>query len=308
MSKYISFSEEEKQKARETDLCSFLRSQGETLKRSGSEFEWRDGSQKVSIRGNLWFHQYDQTGGDAIDFVCRYYSKSFPEAVRFLLGDCHEPLPSNSKEPEEKEKAALILPPKNDNMRRVFAYLLFQRNLERSVLDTFVHQKMIYESSDYHNAVFVGFDSDGNPRHANMRGIGKESTFKGNAPNSVPEYSFHWNGADNILFLFEAPIDMLSYISMHKEQWQSHSYAASCSVSDRVLLQMLRDNPAINTVFLCFDNDEPGQNAAKRIEGKLFTMGIKSEILVPVAKDWNEDLQNVSDESEERICPGMQLS
>ena len=82
---------------------------------------------------------------------------------------------------------------------------------------------------------------------------------------------------------------MLSFISMHKKNWQQHSYAAACSVSDRVLFQMLKDNPNISEVFLCMDSDEPGQAAAKRISDKLFTQGINARILVPEYKDWNED-------------------
>ena len=68
-SKYVHFTDEQKEQARQTDLCELLRSQGEKLKRSGSEYEWKDGSQKVTIRGNLWFYQYDQQCDDAIDFV-----------------------------------------------------------------------------------------------------------------------------------------------------------------------------------------------------------------------------------------------
>ena len=79
--KYIHFTDEQKEQARQTDLCELLRSQGEKLKRSGSEYEWQDGSQKVTIRGNLWFHQYDQQGGDAIDFVRRFYNKDYPDRV-----------------------------------------------------------------------------------------------------------------------------------------------------------------------------------------------------------------------------------
>lgn len=71
---------------------------------------------------------------------------------------------------------------------------------------------MIYESAKYHNAVFVGFDQDGAPRHANLRGTGSESTFKGNADGSVPEYSFHWTGRSKYLCLFEAPIDLTKTI------------------------------------------------------------------------------------------------
>ena len=58
MSPYIYFTKEERERARTADIVELLKSQGETLKRSGSEYEWLDGTQKVTIRGNLWFHQY----------------------------------------------------------------------------------------------------------------------------------------------------------------------------------------------------------------------------------------------------------
>lgn len=263
-SRYVHFTDEQKEQARRTDLCELLRSQGETLKRSGSEYEWKDGSQKVTIRGNLWFHQYDREGGDAIGFVRRFYNKNYPEAVEYLLGGCSGTL-SVSPPIERKPSKPFELPPRNDNMRRVYAYLLSRRGLDRDVVNAFAHRQMIYESAKYHNAVFVGFDQNGVPRHANMRGTGSESTFKGNADSSIPEFSFHWTGKSKYLCLFEAPIDMLSFISIHKKNWQQHSYAAACSLSDRVLFQMLEDNPNISDVFLCLDSDEYGQAAAKRI-------------------------------------------
>ena len=166
---------------------------------------------------------------------------------------------------------------------------------------------MIYESAEYHNAVFVGFDSKGIPRHANLRGTGAESTFKGNAPGSIPEYSFHWTGSDDRLYLFEAPIDLLSFISLHKDNWRSHSYAACCGVGDRVLFQMLRDNPNIQTVCLCLDSDEAGQAASSRIAEKLHTQGIQTEILAPTHKDWNEVLLFSEESEEESQCPVLQL-
>ena len=160
---------------------------------------------------------------------------------------------------------------------------------------------MSYESAYYHNAVFVGYDLNGILRHAHKRGTVTSNSYKGNVAGSQPEFSFHWHGTSDKIFLFEAPIDMLSFISMHKENWKNHSYAASCSVSDRVLFQCLKDNPNIKNVFLCFDNDEAGQTANKRIADKLNSMNIKSEIFIPIHKDWNEDL-TLPDKGDEQIC------
>lgn len=301
MSQYIHFTEQQKDQARQTDLVELLRSQGERLKPSGHEYEWRDGSAKVTIRGNLWFHQYEEVGGDAIDFVRRFYNKNYPEAMQYLLGGCNGKLVA-SPPIERTPTKPFELPPKNDNMRRVYAYLLNKRGIDRDVLYAFAHAGMIYESADYHNAIFVGFDNNGKPMHAHKRGTGSESSYKGNATGSTPERSFHWLGKSERLYLFEAPIDMLSFISLNKDGWRNHSYAACCGVADSVLFQLLLENPNIKTVCLCLDNDEAGQAANKRISDKLFTQGIQTEILVPSHKDWNEDLLYPNDESEETIC------
>ncbi len=306
---YIHFTDEQKETARQTDIADLLHRQGETLKRSGSELEWRDGSQKVTVRGNLWFHQYDRQGGDAIDFVRRFYNKTYPEAMEYLLGKCDGTL-TTAPPAQRKPPKPFVIPEKNENMRRVFAYLLNRRGIDRDVLYAFTHKGMIYESADYHNAVFVGFDQDGIPRHAHKRGSGSESTYKGNQDSSLPEYSFHWHGISDKLYLFEAPIDMLSFISMNKEGWRDHSYAAACGVSNQVLWQMMKDNPKIQKVYLCLDSDEPGQAAASRISDKLFIKGIPHEILVPIHKDWNEDLLCPNEEAEEEgeaECQALQL-
>ncbi len=219
-----------------------------------------------------------------------FYNKDYAESVEMLLNNCGGQIITSP--PTGKERKPFELPPRNDRMSRVFSYLLLTRGIDKDALFEFVRKKMIYESADYHNAVFVGYDSNGKPRHAHKRGTVTSNPYKGNVAGSQPEYSFHFNGTSEKLFLFEAPIDMLSYISMHKENWKSHSYAASCSVSDRVLFQCLQDNPNIKNVFLCFDNDEAGQTANKRIAEKLNLMNIQNEILIPTHKDWNEDILN----------------
>ncbi len=298
ISTYIYFTKEHRDQARRTDLANFLISQGEKVKKSGSEYEWLDGSQKVTIRGHLWYHQYEQKGGDAIDFIRKFYNKDYAEAVQMLLSNYGGQIVN--LQTTEREQKSFILPPRNDRMSRVFSYLLLTREIDKDVLFEFVRKKMIYESADFHNAVFVGYDSNGKPRHAHKRGTVTSNPYKGNVAGSQLEYSFHFNGTSDKIFLFEAPIDMLSYISMHKENWKEHSYAASCSISDRVLFQCLKDNLNIKNVFLCFDNDEAGQTANKRIAEKLNSMNIKSKILIPIHKDWNEDILN--GERTDEIC------
>lgn len=293
MGNYIPFTEQQREQARLTDLAAFLRQRGEEVKRSGSENMWLDHGQKVTIRGNLWFHQYEQVGGDAIDFAVKFYGMDYPEAVQLMLsmgvGIIQEPVEPFPRKP-------LRIPAKHENMRRVYGYLLRHRGIDKEVLDAFSYRGLIYECAQYHNAVFVGIDQTGKIRHIHKRSTAVQGGFKGNAPGSEPEYSFHWHGGGEELYLFEAPIDLLSFITMRKTCWKSQSYAASCGVSDKVLWQMLKEGPHIKNVYICFDNDEPGQQAAQRISRALTEKNIGNKILIPSRKDWNEDLVHLRKE------------
>ena len=164
---YIHFSEEEKLRANHSDIVAYLRAHGENVKRSGKEYSWESPSGKVSIRENQWYSQYEQIGGGAVNFVQKYFGLSYPEAVKSLLGDyAGNEVIAEVKKGIEKEKAPFILPKKNDNENRLYAYLLGERFLSKDIVRAFVEMGLLYEDAVCHNAVFVGTDKNGNPRHA----------------------------------------------------------------------------------------------------------------------------------------------
>ncbi len=76
----------------------------------------------------------------------------------------------------------------------------------------------------------------------------------------------------------------------HMDDWQAQNYVACCGTTFAPVEQMLRTYPQIRQVYLCLDNDEAGHNASERMEGYLRAEGISAMRLVPVQKDWNEDL------------------
>ena len=173
MADYISFTSAQREQARQTDLAALLQQCGEIVKPSGSEFQWQSGGQKITIRGNVWYNQYTQEGGDAIAFAQHFFHYSHQNAVQYMLAmNCGIAVPSYASYPT----AAFKFPEKHDNMRRVYAYLLRQRGIDKDVLDAFIYRKLIYESAKYHNVVFVGRDKEGTPRHAHKRGSCSQST------------------------------------------------------------------------------------------------------------------------------------
>ena len=217
---YVYFSEEQKQRANEVDLEDFLMRNGEELLRSGKEKRLKS-DHSITVRGNRWYDHAESKGGCAIDFVQMFYSKSFPEAVSMLLnGEEGETYRSSERYREEIPKP-FVLPEKNENMRRVYAYLMKARCIDHRIITSFVKKDMIYEDKKYHNVVFVGYNPVGMPRHVHKRGTyTKGEPFKGTVDGSDPHYSFHYAGVDNIVYVFEAPIDMLSFISLYQEDWE----------------------------------------------------------------------------------------
>ena len=177
-------------------------------------------------------------------------------------------------------------------MRRVLAYLVKQRHLDRGIVAHFARARLLYEDMRYHNCVFVGRDDRGVPRHAHKRSCNSSGkSFRQNVEGSDSRYSFHHIGTDGRLFVFEAPIDLLSYITMYPESWQTHSYVACCGTSAVPALATLERLPFPEEVFLCLDNDQAGETGSLRMAGQIAErFGIASNRLLPKHKDWNDDL------------------
>lgn len=196
---------------------------------------------------------------------------------------------------EEEPKKPFVLPEANQTMHRAFAYLIKTRCVDPKVVSVFAGKHMIYEDVKYHNVVFVGFDSDGIPRHAHKSGTcQKGQPFKGNVEGCDPRYSFRWIGKSNTVYVFEAPIDMLSFISMYQKGWMDHSYVALCGVAEHALMQLLNDAPHISQIALCLDHDKAGIQARERIKKNLSERGYHMVFsLFSNLKDWNEDLQEL---------------
>ena len=301
---YIPFTDEEKQLANSVDLAEYLRVRGEKLERAGREYKliYSDGSGKhdsITIRGSTWFDHKNQTGGGAIKFMQYHYGMDFPTAVQELLGQRVTSLssvPMKSTKQSEKQKD-FRLPEANDNMHRVFAYLIKQRFIAPEVITHFAKRKLLYEDKKHHNAVFVGADENGVPRQAHKRGtatFGK--SFRQTVEGSDTRYSFAHFGESEKLFVFEAPIDMMSYLTLHPENWQEHSYIAMNGVYENAVLTALKGHSNLSEIVICTDNDVGGIDAADRLSDILEEKGYADiKRLVPEFKDWNECLKVQND-------------
>ena len=295
---YIPFTEEQKVIANSVDLEYFLRSRGEKLEKVGREHKliYTDGSGRhdsITMSGSTWFDHKNQTGGGAIKFMQYFYGMSFTDAVQNLLGYTVTPLARSLPDTTPEPKKEFTLPPKNKTMNRVYAYLIKQRYIAPEVVSFFAKEGKIYEDSEHHNAVFVGLDENGIPKQAHKRSTNSYGkTFRITVEGSDTDYSFAHYGKSGRLYVFEAPIDMLSYITLHAENWQEHSYIAMNGVYESAVLKALKLHDNIEHIVICTDNDKGGIDAYDRLNDILQEKGYTNITRIyPSYKDYNEDLK-----------------
>ena len=269
-------------KANAVDLEKFLRAQDETLVRSGKEYRWK-AHDSLTVCENKWFRHSQSKGGLPVDFVMEFYGKSFPEAVQMLTGEPGEAQPETDPAPSP----AFRLPLRNVTNANILNYLTQERKLSPSLVNFFIAAGDIYEDSSHHNVVFVGRDADGHPRYASSRGI--QEKFRQDAAGAEKAFGFAHRGTDKQLLVFEAPIDLLSFIELFPKNWQQHNYLSLGGVSGKALRQFLSERPDVERVFLCLDADKAGEDACKRLTA-LLPDTVSVTRIQPCMKDWNDVL------------------
>ena len=269
-------------KSNAVDLEKFLRAQGETLVRSGKEYRWK-AHDSLTVCGNKWFRHSQSKGGFPVDFVMEFYGKSFPEAVQMLTGEPGEVQPETDPAPSP----AFRLPLRNVTNANILNYLTQERKLSPSLVNFFIAAGDIYEDAAHHNVVFLGRDADGHPRYASSRGINEK--FRQDAVGAEKAFGFAHRGTDKQLLVFEASIDLLSFIELFPKNWQQHSYLSLGGVSGKALRQFLSERPDVERVFLCLDADKAGEDACKRLTA-LLPDTVSVTRIQPCMKDWNDVL------------------
>ena len=274
-------------RANQTDLASFLQAQGETLTRSGREYRWKE-HDSLTLRENKWFRHSRSKGGYPIDFIMEFYGKSFPEAVRLLTGESGDGQTEVSTAPPTEFR----LPLHGKTNDRAIQYLCESRGISKQIAQAFLLSGDIYEDAKRRSVVFVGRDRSGIPRYAHVRGT--QDNFRQDVAGSDKGYPFRYEGKGDQLFVFEAPIDLLSFLCLYPQDWQSRSYIALGGVSGKALDRFLSERRDIRKVFLCLDSDAAGNEACTRLLQEI-PAGIAVMRLVPAMKDWNDVLRQQGD-------------
>lgn len=298
---------EQIERAKQMDLLTYLQhcEPQELVRFSGNVYTTRT-HDSLKISNGKWYWWSRNIGGrSALDYLIKVRGMSFPEAVIQIDGQAvviPPVLPMSQTSIVHKKP---LLPEKNVNNDRVIAYLT-GRGIHREIIDYCIQANRLYESRDYHNAVFVGFDRHGIPRYGTLRGTSGRR-FMGEVNGSDKHFSFSIPARNECrkLHLFESAIDLLSYCTLELlsgRDWRQDNYLSLAgiympkkiikeSTLPAALTQYLKDSPKINEITLHLDNDTAGRLAAKTIQTILSSTYIVFDEPPERGKDVNDFLK-----------------
>lgn len=298
---------EQIERAKQMDLLTYLQyyEPGELVRFSSNVYTTRT-HDSLKISNGKWCWWSRGIGGrSALDYLIKVRGMTFPEAVIQIDGQAAISPPVSSQKALPAEPKKLLLPEKNENNNRVVTYLK-KRGIHSTLIDYCIQTGSLYESRNYHNAIFVGFDLQGTAKYATLRGTSSRR-YMGEANGSDKHYSFSIPARDKSskLHLFESAIDLLSYGTLELlsgRDWQKDFFLSLAgiyqpkknieeSTPPAALLQYLKDFPQIKEIALHLDNDAPGRLAAKAIQAILPSAYAVSNEAPESGKDLNDYLK-----------------
>lgn len=263
-------------KAKEVDLLTWLRySAPQELVRvaPGTYCTREHDSLKISNGKWHWFSR-GIGGKTALDYLIKVQDYPFTLAVETIIGRSAS-LPPPSSAPKPQAPRELLLPEPYSNNNSVVRYLM-GRGIHPIIIDYCLSHRLLYESRPYHNAVFLGYDTQGKARYAALRST--KGSYKGEATGSDKRYSFSIAKDTGVecVHVFESAIDLMSYATLTHlagRDWKQDALLSLAGVYKQKreavvpvsLSRFLTDHPGVSVVHLHLDNDEVGRDAAKGI-------------------------------------------
>lgn len=313
------------QKAKEIDIINFLSSEyGLSFKREGTYFRCTDeGYSSLVIKPDrkewYWNSHNRLHGKGVLDWLEYVEGLSFVDSMKKVIGNPDSYTTENIIEENTKHKKTENnteyfdenkIPKKADGKyRNVFAYLTKTRHISVSVVTELMKSHRIYQDTRK-NAVFTNLDDNGEVGFWCLRGTNTEKKFTRNMSGSNnPYYGFAVDAITecDTLYVFEAPIDLLSHCTISdlkygKGSWQNQSRIALCGVNDKALECYLPHHKNVRTIKFCLDNDETGRTATQKLMAKYYELGYKTQSITYKCpgKDINEILCNYVTKTKEK--------
>lgn len=249
-------------------------------------------------------------GGSVIDFAMAANDIDEQQAIsllrKMLSGQPTKKYPVSAapaRQPPPAPVKTFEIPQKsNTGYKRLYAYLIQTRGIDKDVVHELVNKKLLVQDNRG-NVCFLGKNYEGKYQYGAQRGTMTDKVYRGDVAGSRKEVGFTYNvigGTPRQVFVVEAPIDALSLMSMlkyHGRDYTQYGYISLGGTSPPALAYHLPHHPQIQKIYLCQDNDEAGNKSRLACREKLKEMGFKGQVTdkppTPGSKDFNDDLLKI---------------
>lgn len=306
MKKY--YSKDEIEKVNNLDIVEIAKNLGFDLERTDKKsFKCKNqGGLYIYSNNNKFYHFSNGESGGVISFVQKVKGINFLDALEYL-GAIEEDRNynkenNNFEKIDKKDNEKMYLPKRDENDKKLLWYLINERKIDKEIVFKLLKTKKIYQDTKK-NIVFLGKDTNGVNRYANLRGTNANIAFKGDVKNSDKSYGFilETKNKDNLVVV-ESPIDAISYLALKtiENNFFDSTILSLGGLSSREHLERYLSENDVKKITFALDNDylarnskkelcNWGQNTAKALLEK-YSKNYSVENEVSVLKDWNEDL------------------
>lgn len=248
------------QRARNADLADYFQHGGYECELRKNELHVKGyGGLFVNTQTNKWycFSQAGENrgGGNPINCLTDVLGIDFKTAVEQLAGGrlVYERKQENVSFSEKKKE--LELPEKNEDMKKVFAYLCKTRMLKPEVVTELARAGLLYQDKKG-NAVFLHKGEDGKIVGAEIQGTNSFQRFKGVAAGTSESVFAVKIGEPKKCYVFESAIDLLSFKQLAKPDKIQNSVLVSMAGLKPNTLKKFAESGM--KMYACVDNDEAG--------------------------------------------------
>lgn len=320
-SKNINITNDPASRARRVNITKILK----TKKRDG-KILWADDDSIIFYRDQKaeWRFMDKKTSEKAsiIDFCMKYFKMSLKEAIKYLLDNNTEEDKQKIKKDVKIDFKAYIEENKNPNNYGMYRYLYKVRGIDFNIFKKLENEGFLYRNKRLYTEEcdkYLGKDTTctmfvyKNPFTQEITGLTERQNsdslkmkkfwdedrkdwvygkpFRKNF--SGCEWGFNYLiGEPKTIKIFEAPLDMLSYWTINKNNIKDTLLVALGGLNKKILINILEYKDIkekLETIYVNTDNDEAGESYYNWVlETYKDKYTINREIPIGGYKDWNE--------------------
>lgn len=302
--------------AKSVNILEVAQRAGITLHRDSAN-QYRDANNRsmvFTVNKNNFYENNGQFGGDPIEFVRKVVGiDDFKQAVDWINEGDYSTIDLSKVEQQSHQPYEYDSSKESASFQQAKNYLVNERKIDPNLVD-WLHEQGNIVQDQRNNVVFLWKDENNHIVGASEQGTVKmKKSFNGRTHwksiqrNSTSGYGFNFtNGQPKHLKVFESSIDAMSYATLHGLE-KDTMYLSMDGLKENVMMEtykhLIEDkNISVESIVICTDNDEAGQefaSFAERIPAFNFVnketnepfKTVVSTDLPTTQKDWNEVLQ-----------------